>query len=71
MTDPASFTLGIRQQRWLMASVFFIGVLLLLVAVSVLGAALLGFLPATSANFGLAPLISGIASVMAAILLAP
>ncbi|MHA7878237.1 MAG: hypothetical protein ACX931_00470 [Saccharospirillum sp.] len=70
MTDPASFTLGNRQQRWLMAAVFFIGVLLLLIAVAVMGAALLGALPAQSANFGLAPLISGIASVLAAVFLA-
>lgn len=71
MTDPASFTLGSRQQRWLMSSVFFIGVMLLLIAVFVLGAALLGLVPAANASFGLAPLISGIASVMAAVFLAP
>lgn len=69
MTDPASFSLTTRQQRVLMGTVFFIGILLLLIAVLVLGAAILGFVPVSSAGLGVAPFISGLASVAAAVFL--
>lgn len=69
MTEPAAIALTAKQQHLLMASVFFVGILLLLVASAVLGAALLGMVPVETASMGLMPLISGLASVAAAVFL--
>jgi hypothetical protein len=69
MTENLPLNLNRRQLEILMATVFFIGIALVSTAIVVLGAALLGLLPVSSAGLGLAPLISGIASVSAAVFL--
>lgn len=69
MTEPGAIALTAKQQHLLMASVFFVGILLLLVASAVLGAALLGMVPVEAASMGLMPLISGLASITAAVFL--
>lgn len=69
MTEPLPLNLNARQLKILLGAVFFIGITLVSGAIAVLGAAILGLLPVTSAGFGLAPLISGIASVSAAVFL--
>jgi hypothetical protein len=69
MTEALPLNLNARQLKILLGAVFFIGITLVSGAIAVLGAAMLGLLPVTSAGFGLAPLISGIASVAAAVFL--
>lgn len=69
MTEPLPMHLNAPQLKILMGAVFFIGITLVLAAIAVLGAAILGLLPVSSAGYGLAPLISGIASVSAAVFL--
>lgn len=69
MTEPLPLHLTSQQVKILMGTVFFIGITLVAAAITVLGAAILGLLPVYSAGYGLAPLISGIASVSAAVFL--
>ncbi|WP_028669758.1 hypothetical protein [Saccharospirillum impatiens] len=69
MTEPLPLQMTAYQLKILMGVVFFIGITLVSAAIAVLGAAILGLLPVSSAGYGLAPLISGIASVSAAVFL--
>ncbi len=69
MTSPATFRFTLHTQRMLMGTVFFVGVILLVVSVSVLGASLLGLYP-VKLSLGLSSLMSGVAAIGAAIGLA-
>lgn len=69
MTEPLPLHLNAQQLKMLIGIVFFIGIALVSAAIAVLGAAILGLLPVSTAGYGLAPLISGIASVSAAVFL--
>ena len=57
MTEPLPLHLNAQQLKVLMGAVFFIGITLVSAAIAVLGAAILGLLPVSSAGYGLAPLI--------------
>ncbi|WP_189608452.1 hypothetical protein [Saccharospirillum salsuginis] len=68
-TAPASFRLTPGFQRVLMASVFFVGISLLVLSVSALAASLLGLFP-VQLNLGIASLLSGVAAIGTALGLA-
>lgn len=65
-TEAATFRTTPGLQRALMATVFFIGVTLLVVSVSAMAASVLGWFP-VHLSLGIATLLSGVASIGAAL----